>query len=558
MILNSPTISGSLTVTGNIITSGSITLSGSVASASYADTASFVALAQSASNAVAAQTASFANAFTVASTLTAQTLVVQTITSSVDFVTGSTRFGSILGNTHVFSGSVTMNPGGLFVSSSGNVGIGTITPANKLTISNNGNSVVAFRINDTNANGSFLSLNASNSDSAIIAGGTSPIPFDIYTSGSVRMRIETDGSMGFNNSILGSRSFVFKAITSRPIVIETVENTGVHSLYLRPNASGRHLISSNYLSGGVYLPLALSGRENDADFVLGINGNIGIGVTTTYVKLNVNGSAQFGSPTLQTSGTEFLFVGQNSSTGPDDGNCLGLYVNHAAASSTPTVKFTYQFRMNDNSGANLYGDALRVTKEAGSNSTFTTFYTNATIGNGVERMRLLSSGDIDFKTYGPNTNLVFKMQGGDTFSTLNNGSGTPMYLNYFGNGAIRAGTGGGTVLYAGSDIRIKKDISIVDSTLDKVLQLTPKTFKYKDNKADYTYYGFIAQEMENVFPELVRTSEGISMCNDEEIIDQKSIESYGLVWASILTKAIQELKAQNDDLQSQINELKAQ
>jgi hypothetical protein len=136
MILNSPTISGSLTVTGNIIASGSITLSGSVASASYAatasfvalaqsasyvltaqtasfvanaQTASFVALAQSASNAVSAQTASFANAFTVASTLTAQTLVVQTITSSVDFVTGSTRFGSSLStSTHQFTGSVSI------------------------------------------------------------------------------------------------------------------------------------------------------------------------------------------------------------------------------------------------------------------------------------------------------------------------------------------------------------------------------------------------------------------------------------------------------------------
>jgi polyisoprenoid-binding protein YceI len=160
MILNSPTISGSLTVTGNILTSGSITLSGSVASASYA---------LSASN---AQTASFANAFTVAGTLTAQTLVVQTITSSVDFVTGSTRFGSLLANTHTFtgsmnltgsltvtttgtelqvnasgvnlgnaltdshviSGSLRVNPNGLFVSGSGLVGIGTTSPEGVLTI----------------------------------------------------------------------------------------------------------------------------------------------------------------------------------------------------------------------------------------------------------------------------------------------------------------------------------------------------------------------------------------------------------------------------------------
>jgi hypothetical protein len=144
--------SGAITTTGVISGSNALSASYSISasnalaaqtasfvqnaqSASYvltAQTASFVANAQSASNAVAAQTASYANNLTVAGTLTAQTLVVQTITSSVDFVTGSTRFGSILGNTHVFSGSVTMNPGGLFVSSSGVVGIGTTSPVYKL------------------------------------------------------------------------------------------------------------------------------------------------------------------------------------------------------------------------------------------------------------------------------------------------------------------------------------------------------------------------------------------------------------------------------------------
>lgn len=53
-----------------------------------------------------AATASSANDFLVRGTLTAQTIVVQTITSSVEFVTGSTHFGSIIGNTHQFTGSV--------------------------------------------------------------------------------------------------------------------------------------------------------------------------------------------------------------------------------------------------------------------------------------------------------------------------------------------------------------------------------------------------------------------------------------------------------------------
>ena len=114
--------SGAITTTGVI--SGSNALSASYAatgtsasyaasatSASYAlnaTTASYALSATSASFTTQAITASYADTLTVAGTLTAQTLVVQTITSSVDFVTGSTRFGSIAANTHVFTGSVSI------------------------------------------------------------------------------------------------------------------------------------------------------------------------------------------------------------------------------------------------------------------------------------------------------------------------------------------------------------------------------------------------------------------------------------------------------------------
>ena len=53
-----------------------------------------------------AVTASYADSFTVKGNLTAQTLVVQTITSSVSTITGSTQFGSSSINTHQFTGSV--------------------------------------------------------------------------------------------------------------------------------------------------------------------------------------------------------------------------------------------------------------------------------------------------------------------------------------------------------------------------------------------------------------------------------------------------------------------
>jgi hypothetical protein len=145
---------------GNIVVSGSITTTGTVAISGSFASASFAATASSADN------------FLTRGTLTAQTLVVQTITSSVDFVTGSTRFGSLLANTHQFTGSVnitgslsvvtngtefqvgasgvnlgnaltdshvisgslTVNPNGLFVSGSGLIGIGTSTPAELVEI----------------------------------------------------------------------------------------------------------------------------------------------------------------------------------------------------------------------------------------------------------------------------------------------------------------------------------------------------------------------------------------------------------------------------------------
>ena len=77
-------------------------------SASYALSSSYAIDATNAINATNALTASSADNFTVRGTLTAQTIVAQTITSSVEYVTGSTIFGSLLSNTHQFTGSVTI------------------------------------------------------------------------------------------------------------------------------------------------------------------------------------------------------------------------------------------------------------------------------------------------------------------------------------------------------------------------------------------------------------------------------------------------------------------
>jgi hypothetical protein len=91
--LASSTISGSLTVTNGITGS----LQGTATTASYI---------LSAISSSFASTASYSDSFTVGGTLTAQRIVVQTISSSVVFSSGSNRFGNDATNTHQFTGSI--------------------------------------------------------------------------------------------------------------------------------------------------------------------------------------------------------------------------------------------------------------------------------------------------------------------------------------------------------------------------------------------------------------------------------------------------------------------
>ena len=336
MILNSPTISGSLTVTGNIIASGSITLSGSVASASYAATASFVALAQSASNAVSAATASSADNFLVRNTLTAQTLVVQTITSSIDFVTGSTRFGSSLststheftgsvsitgslavvttgtefqvnttgvnlGNaltdSHVISGSLTVNPGGLFVSGSGNVGINTTSPSSKLHVV--GSSLTdTFRITDASNYTIVMGYSGSANVGMISTlGGTAKLA--LGTNSAARLTIDGTGNVGIGTTNPGSYLDVIDEDGGQQMA--RIRNFSVGAT---GNFTGNYMVELRAARTGGAISGSLLVHAQEADdtrptmdvsdsngvFTRFVNGKVGIGTIIPAYTLDVSGN----------------------------------------------------------------------------------------------------------------------------------------------------------------------------------------------------------------------------------------------------------------------------
>jgi hypothetical protein len=184
---NNSVISGSLIVTGGITGS----LLGSATSASYA------------------ATASSADDFTVRSTLTAQTLVVQTITSSITYSSGSNIFGNALSNTQKMTGSVSIT-GSLGVN--GNVGVNITNPTfaagGGLAISN----ATRSNLNLTDGTNTF-SLFQNGVDNYINNLSTGDVIIRTTASNVERFRILNGGAARFSSTVNVSGSLSVGLIT---------------------------------------------------------------------------------------------------------------------------------------------------------------------------------------------------------------------------------------------------------------------------------------------------------------------------------------------------------
>lgn len=115
----------------------------------------------------------------------------------------------------------------------------------------------------------------------------------------------------------------------------------------------------------------------------------------------------------------------------------------------------------------------------------------------------------------------------------------------------------GNICYTGtigacSDARYKKGVTTLSNSLSQVLQLRGVRYEWKQdefpsqNFDDKTHLGFIAQEVEQFFPEMVMTDNN----------GYKSVD-YGRL-TPVLVEAIKELKAENDDKNARIEKLTAQ
>jgi len=320
------------------------------------------------------------------------------------------------------------------------------------------------------------------------------------TGGGTRCGIEGSGGGGL---FTGSSAYA-----------SVLGSTGAYPLQFGTNLSIKHSIASD----GVATWSNVGGVAGTA-MTLNSTG-LGVGVSP-QTKIHIEGASATVASTLQIVGaaTSTLLLGQNADGGVVRGqggnNCLTFWTG-GSASTAASGTGTERARI-DASGNLLVGT------------------TSSSFGVAVGLRTGDSAGRLELgSANSANANIGF-----DMYST-----GAAAYRFYVGWGGTVFATN--TTISAISDARFKENVQDIDVGLGAILALKPRKFdwkagKGKDIKGDR---GFIAQEFEQVFPNLIDEWKDAA---PEGEVPYKSVRQ-DLI--PVLVKAIQELTARVEALEA--------
>ena len=287
-------------------------------------------------------------------------------------------------------------------------------------------------------------------------------------------------------------------------------------------------------------------------------------LSTGAPRWNTNGQLFVdGIPTSTSSGTAGIEINPNLSSG------LGFaYIDfHSLSATNPD----YDSRISNSKEGNLIienntnekGVYIQTTNSSGTTSTAVQVDADSNV---------LVRGDIT----GNNNTGRTAIFGG----LFNNGAHIELYSGSHPtapNKAIydavehnfRSETGNDTILkvkgdiqYTGSitdtsDRRLKENVNDLAGSLDKITQLNGKSYVMIDDEEGQTEFGFIAQEVREVFPEVVKEIQQYELDeNGEETTEE--VNYIGVSYVQLIApmvEAIKELKSQNETLEARIESL---
>ena len=395
--------------------------------------------------------------------------------------------------------------------------------------------------------------------------------------GTEAMRIDSSGNVGIGTSSPSQKLDVYGGVVARGTLFL---GDGSSSVIRKLNAS---------------TPLTIANSGGAAEMTIDSSGNVGIGTTSPAAKLDVRAANAAGQmqltattgtnaayATFQNTGGAFI-VGKDNSIGGILGSapyssCLysqGAYPMAFFTDSVERLRIDSSGIIKSNGASNTYGGtgSLSLNANSGSavdlelrvgNTNVGYFYadsTNVQIANAqagyfalltsnTERLRITSDGVVLFaKNTSSVSNVGYRFDTNGEFYTSHAAStsaGGTLYVYSTGASAYRFYVGlGGTVnatntaIAAISDVRLKENIRDIDAGLSEILKLKPRTFDWKEGKGANTKNarGFIAQEIEQVFPDLV------DEWRDPAPEGEEPYKSVRQDLIPVLVKAIQELSA---------------
>jgi trimeric autotransporter adhesin len=390
------------------------------------------------------------------------------------------------------------------------VGIGTITPTNKLSVNGdvsatgfigNGSQLIALNINSSNVTGEIGLNNLPNG-----------------TNGHILQSSGTSTQWVAQNTLSVGNATNATNATNVNIQSTTTDNNNHYVLF--STATGNQPIRTRNTNQSI--------RINPS------TGNIGINTSTMNNKLTISGNVSIGSTT--TAPTNGLRVDGITQTG-------GLYIGHSLSNLYHTFVTAGSVDIRDgifmNVGFNS-GDWRRSTSNPG----LALFY--QTFGN--ENKWILYVNNSGAAANPTTINAVFKIDpapSNPTFEVINkitigNVSGTGTATALFRNNST------GEIQTSSSDIRLKENISEIEDSLNKVKNLRGVYFTWKNDDSRDKHIGLIAQEVESVFPEAVQFN-GVE--------DYKTVRYSELT--SLLINAIKEQQEIIEDLKKRVEDLES-